>query len=268
MGLRVFSPIVLSLLVVSVIPATATASTVLAMQDFEGNSLTFGLDGTGDDAADMAANASFGTTALGTFFDSGLGLAWTATFEDSANGTDSPIDVGGEGGDVIGVVDVSVDSAINGTGSVDLVEATNITGNWFNVDDADGNIVLSFETVDATGFLDLTFDFDWAANSTGYEDADFFDISINGESIFNVSGDALESGPFVDNFAGPTLDISAFDDSLLDIVVTFSTSAGGEDIGFDNLLVSGTVIPEPSSIVLAGLGGVALAVVGLRKRIA
>ncbi|MEM7568731.1 MAG: hypothetical protein AAF337_02950, partial [Pseudomonadota bacterium] len=195
--------------------STASAAIILGEQDFEGNSLANGL----------ASNAEFlPGTEPGLGFDSGSGLGWSVSFIDSRNlGNGGPLVGTADAGDLIGVsTDFPTVSDGNGNNQID---SSGNTTQYFFVEDADGTIAIAFDQIDATGFENLTLSFDWAANDANYESQDVFDVSINGISVFDVSGDDLESGPFSDTFASVMLDISAFDAGMLDIVFSISNSA-------------------------------------------
>ena len=236
-----------------VLTAVHAHAATIAAQDFEGNSTatgTFSNDFPNDDP--------------GLLFDSGVGLGWSVSFSDTrGTGETGPV-AGGDGGDLIGVVNAGIASATNGNGNNDNSNSAGATGNFFNSDDGDGAILLAFDQIDATGFENLMLDFTWAVESTGYESTDVFDVSVNGTSVFNVSGDDLVSGGFVDAFAAVSVDLTAFDMSLLDIVVSFDNNSSSEDMAFDNLVVSGdavggTDVPLPASalLLLSALGALA-----------
>ena len=197
---------------------------VIASQDFEGNTTATGTTTT-----------IVFPTDPGLIFD-GTGLGWTVTTSGNP--------VVNEGGDLIGVVNSTITSATNGNGGNDHANSTGATGNYFLADDVDSTVSLTFDTVNAQNATGLSLSFSWAVESSGYESSDFFSIAVNNQIIFDVSGDDLESGVFVDNFADVVLDLSAFDNQDLNIVVGFSNSASSEDIAFDNLVISGDVIGE------------------------
>lgn len=218
--------------------AAPSNAVVLARQDFEANTHARGIDNSAD----------FGT-APGTFFD-GTGLPWMATAigPGPVSGIDS--------GDLIGVVDTST-VATAGNGSNDLSGAANATGNWFHVDDADNAIAIAFAPVDTHRMTGLALDFTWAAHAADYEPVEnFFEVSVNGTSVFDVVGDDLETGPFVDSFAAQTLDLSAFTGQPLNITFTLATNSATEDLGFDNVVVSGTPVPFAPQV-SAGLVAIA-----------
>jgi hypothetical protein len=151
--------------------------------------------------------------------------------------------------------------------------------------DAEGTnpSTLTFSGIDISNFENLQFSFQVAEDdaSGGWDrDNDFFSVSasIDGgssEEIFRIEndGDQFNSSPFVDtDFDGTgegdeitdtfqtfSADIAGTGSSL-DLVLTFSLDSGDEDLAIDDVIVSGTVIPEPMSVGLAmvGLGGLVL----------
>ncbi|MEO1527336.1 MAG: PEP-CTERM sorting domain-containing protein [Planctomycetota bacterium] len=214
---------------------------MIASQDFETNSLTVGVDSS-DDATSFP-------NIEGIAFD-GSGLGWTASI------SSSPI-VGNDSGDLIGVVNSSV---LNGPGAStasspnNLRDATNISGNWFHVADSDGVVSIAFDTIDTTGFTDLMLEFSWANNASSYEGSDVFEVFVNGSTEFVRSGDDLETGAQIDSFDTVSLDLSAFDGQAIDLVFSIVNSASNEDIGFDNVALSGTMVPEPASFACFAIG--------------
>ncbi len=177
-------------------------------------------------------------------------------FEDTRNtGEGGPIDPF-ESNDFIGITDFTGD-----VGSFD----SGTQGFEFN--DADGTIIVDFDGFDASLLSGLTLEFAWFANVTGYEDPDEFAVLVNGFSVFSVVGDDLESGPFSGAFSNPTIDLSAFDGApSVNIQFQVNNSAGTETIYLDSVVITATVVPEPTSIALAGLGAVGLVGALLRRR--
>lgn len=230
------------LFIIFTINSKGYASTIIAAQNFEGNTVATGIFEDDD----------LGTTP-GTIFDSGSGLGWVVSFVDTGS-FDGPI-FGLETSDLIGVVNVNSPVVLNGSGNDvnNLRDASNISGNWFHVDDADGEVVLTFDTIDATSFSNLSLDFDWTISFTRPMPVVEFDLSINGISFFNITGDSINNDlPFVENFTTVTLDISQLDFSELNIVLTFRNFVDPGDFGFDNLVVRGEAtdiaeIPVPAA---------------------
>jgi len=147
-------------------------------------------------------------------------------------------------------------------------------------------IVLTWSNIDITNFTDLQFSGFFAeANLGGVETFDpttslIVEASIDGGGFANVFAiesasagtnnlapsvddnfDGVGDGTLVitDQFTQYTRSISGSGSSL-DLRVTVAQFDGGtENIGLDNIEVTGVAaVPEPSSVVLLGLGGVAL----------
>jgi len=217
------------------IAGAAAAQVELASQTFDDNST----------APQITDNADFGSL-QGQFFD-GTGLGWGLSFTDTrGTGSGGPVD-GSESGDFIGVTDF--------TGEVGAFPTP---AQGFQWNDTDGLVTLSFDAIDATGFTDLALDFGWFVTETGFEDEDFFAVEVNGDRIFEVRGDNLESGPFSGDFGFPSLDLSAFDGlSAVNIDFLADTNSGSETIYLDNVRVTG--IPTPGTVAMLGLGGLAAA---------
>ncbi|MEL6107710.1 MAG: PEP-CTERM sorting domain-containing protein [Planctomycetota bacterium] len=217
----------------------------IASQDFESNSLSSGT----------SSNTGF-TSSTGVAFD-GLGLGWTASI------TNGPIS-GSDSSDLIGVVNETVASGPGSGSDNNLQTATNRNGNWYHVDDADGTFALTFSPVDTTGFSSLMFDFAWAFAPSTYEASDFFRVSVNGTNVFEATEPVLDVTSNANQFTDVSLDLSAFDGQVLDIVFSVSNNAGGEDIGFDSLVLSGSV-PEPSAFACFAIGCLGLGAIRRRR---
>lgn len=99
--------------------------------------------------------------------------------------------------------------------------------------------------IDSGGYNNLlAFEDQGATNTEPLEDTDFDGVG---------DGTAL-----TDTFTQYTKDITGTG-SLLDIRMTMSFNSGDEDIGFDNIQVTGTsAIPEPGSLALLSLAGMVL----------
>ena len=243
--------IILAPMLCAAAAATAHAE-VIAFQDFQINTRVLSpLDGTGGAGSDAAANASFGTTAPGTFYDSNRGLRWTASYSNGASGSGGPI-VGDESGDVIGVVD---DATFPGSQpapfvgvSNDLFDAVNRPGRWFHIDDSDGLITLAFDPINTTNFTDLAMSFAWAANQqASWESEDSFRVLVNDIVVFSRVGSELDLNTDITEFLTVDIDLSQFDGQPLSIVARFETNGAAEDIGFSDLEITGTLIPAPAA---------------------
>ena len=231
--------------------ACHVGAVTIATQDFEGNSTA---TGTGE-----RAPASPFPTDPGLTFDSGRGLGWSVGFVNTRNVTRPSVTA--TEGDLIGVVNSGIPRAINGDGTNHHADSSGASGNYFNVDDADGMVRLTFDTIDASGYENLMLFFAWAVESDRYEAPDVFDVSVNATSVFRVAGSALASGAQVDAFKTETIDLSDFDRSLLNIVVSFDNNRVTDDIAFDSLVLSGDPLPTPipgsAVLLLTALAGLA-----------
>ncbi|MDG2381636.1 MAG: PEP-CTERM sorting domain-containing protein [Pirellulaceae bacterium] len=157
-----------------------------------------------------------------------------------------------------------------------LAGATGQTGNFYVVEDSDSTWTVAFDPVDATGFTDLLLNFTWAIDNDGggstagsnFEESDFIEVTVNGESVFKVDGagdydvgdavgglDDLDA-PYINAFTPENIDISAYDGQILNISFAIANNSAPEDIAFDNVMV--TSVPEPGSLTLLVLGSLLL----------
>ncbi|MEM6560293.1 MAG: hypothetical protein AAF656_01725 [Planctomycetota bacterium] len=172
-----------------------------------------------------------------------------------------------------------------------LATFSGVDGSFFAAQDLDNvsggssPATLTFSGIDISTFTDLMFSIDLAEDDEGSnEDWDNSDsvvitYSIDGGVAQNLlaienDGSTFNSAPFIDtNFDGDgegaeiTDTFTTFSSSIIgtgssmSIVITFSgLTANDEDIAFDNLTVTGTVIPEPLTVSagLLGIGGIML----------
>ena len=156
--------VVLSLVagVLAIAGSPASAETIIASQNFEGNTLSRGIP---KESTAVALGFYDDTTGVYTMpglgFDSGVGLGWTYS-------TDALIPEGvtkgNDSGDVIGVF--GDNSKDYGT-SNGLAGATGQTGNFYIVEDADSTWTVAFDPVDASSFRDLTLSFTWGVDNDG-----------------------------------------------------------------------------------------------------
>ncbi|WOO42622.1 PEP-CTERM sorting domain-containing protein [Rubellicoccus peritrichatus] len=182
------------------------------------------------------------------------------------------------------------------------VEFTNIQGSgYFAAQDMDaagtgdpaapdGLATLTWSGLNITGLTSLDFSAFWAEDDDGsnqdWDSADDFvlveyQIDAGGfQNLFAIENDGTQfnTAPQIDtdfNGIGDGAEItSVFTEysaliagtgSSLDLRITIDLNSGDEDIAFDNVTISGTAVPEPSTY--AAIGGlVALGVVMLRRR--
>ena len=274
--------VVLSLVagVLAIAGSPASAQTIIASQNFEGNTLSRGIP-----KESTAVSLGFYDDTTGVYtmpglgFDSGVGLGWTYS-TDAA--TPEGVTKGGDSGDVIGVF-MNNDRDYGTSNGLCLVAngcsgngGVGQTGNFYVVEDADSTWTVTFDPVDTAGYQDLTLDFTWAVDNDGgghtagsnFEETDFIDVHVNGNSVFfkngvgdHILGDAVGglndlNAPYINNWAPESVDISAFDGQILNISFAIANNTAPEDIAFDNVTVFG--VPEPASLSLLVLGSLLL----------
>ncbi|MEM1099685.1 MAG: PEP-CTERM sorting domain-containing protein [Planctomycetota bacterium] len=169
---------------------------------------------------------------------------------------------------------------------------TGATGSWFAAMDtnAEPGFNIGFVTLDAitiTDFTDITVSIDlaedddgtnedWDANSSvslqaSVDGGAFFDLLVveaqggtNTAPAIDTTGDGLGDGTEItDTFATFTSDLGTTGDSLVIRVQIAELESGDEDISFDTIVVEG--VPEPASLALVGLGGLAMFGRGRRR---
>lgn len=116
---------------------------------------------------------------------------------------------------------------------------------------ASETLTISSGIIDASMLPGAQVDFSWAAvGVTG--PGDFLDVSVNGTSVFSLTGSALRPG--ADGFRSPDpIDISAFVGGDIEVVWTLSSGSFSSFVILDNALVE--VIPAPATLItLGGMG--------------
>ncbi|MEJ6700837.1 MAG: PEP-CTERM sorting domain-containing protein, partial [Akkermansiaceae bacterium] len=144
------------------------------------------------------------------------------------------------------------------TWTVDITGATALSF-YLNVAEDDEG---SNQDWDSTDFVHIfyTIDTDPEQNLIWFEnDGTTFNAAPLLDTDFDGNGDSTEVTNSFANFSNTI----AGTGSSLAIRVEFSLNSGDEDFAIDDLVVEGTVVPEPSSSALLGLGGLALI---LRRR--
>ena len=137
--------------------------------------------------------------------------------------------------------------------------------------DNDAEFFVSFFT---TGFKDINIRMDLQGNALGgivsydlkYDTNTLVDVAYNGGTIKDFAGGTSTS--FSNNTA--TGNPAAYTEISIDmstatainnqsvVVLRFDDLKENDDLRIDNIVITGTAIPEPSSTALLGLGGLAL----------
>ena len=139
-------------------------------------------------------------------------------------------------------------------------------------------------SINASDFENIAIEFEAFQTQTTYEQGDNLRILVrnvgeaNFTEIFRNPGpfdddndDSNGSGGFVDSGVRQSTSTgllnlgSEFNDSIFDLRIGITVNANSEQYYFDNLTVTGDVIPEPGSLALLGFGLATLAVRRARK---
>ncbi len=143
--------------------------------------------------------------------------------------------------------------SLNWTG-INITNFNNLNLSWFVAEDDDGanqdwdsNDAFRIEfQIDGGGFNNL-----FAIESS---DAVLVNQTPRVDTNFDGVGDGAEITDVFTQFNAPI-----GTGLVLDLRVTFeSLNAGEEDLGFDNFLLTGTAVPEPSTFALLGVCGAVL----------
>ncbi|MEM1445532.1 MAG: PEP-CTERM sorting domain-containing protein [Planctomycetota bacterium] len=232
-------------------PNTRTGTTVNGVlidnrQQFDGDDDT--LD-TGDDVFINSPVVAVNSTASS---DAAGDLGYSSVFIDTRDRFETGF--GENSGDVVGPVDFDFFALDPNPGGVeDGREGTNA----FVVDDPDGTLQITFDTVDLSQYSDVTFHALIGANDTGYEAQDLIQFELTLETaegttreeiLYYEGGNGLEGLGILGELTAGAGELGQFlyevaDDVLsAQFIATFGSSSGAENYILDDVQFFGTLI--------------------------
>ncbi|MDP0490408.1 MAG: PEP-CTERM sorting domain-containing protein [Verrucomicrobiota bacterium JB023] len=174
--------------------------------------------------------------------------------------------------------DLSFDAAFVSTGpgsgfsDGDFVGVTGFTGTvgsftdgsqGYQMSDTDGQMVLTFGTVDISGESNVQVSLDYFITSTGWETSDSFIISVVTNegllSILDTTGSDIDDLGIQGAWINGSIAVPDSASSVY-LTVALESNSSAEGIYLDNVVIQ--TVPEPSAVILGGLGMMAF----LRRR--
>ncbi|GEM_PF-4576895 len=201
-------------------------------------------------------NAWYTVGTAGAGLEMGFITSWSTNANSAADGI-GPVTSSGDTLDLIGVTDLAPPGTNFAQGSFGFI-----------VEDADGEISLTFDAVDLSAHQGETLSLDVFLASTTWESADHLRVSVSGTGTNLVMFDTV--GLDIDDLAiegawnHVEASLEGFDQAVLQIA--FSSNAAEERLWTDNIIFSGMVIPEPSAAMLLGVGAAVLGLAFWRTR--
>lgn len=236
----------------------------VALADTIGSQNFNALDSTGSTTLDEVTNGTLLTNA-GSKNIGGAGLdfttRWFATRPSNTTGPRTPA-LDGDSSDFIGVNSFSGANNPN-LGPTGVAVAAGIEHN-FEFNDGDGRLDLVFETVNVASYTGVTLGLKYWINNTTYESDDFFTVKLSDglgtATVLNYGELDLEGNVSPDdgtnNWKMLLVNVSALGlGNNLTLTVSVDTNASTENVFVDDVLFSGTPVPEPTSLALLALGG-------------
>ena len=148
------------------------------------------------------------------------------------------------------------DTGSNGLSDGDYFGVTNYSGavgaftdgaQGYQMSDVDGMATMFFGEVDGT----TSISFDMFVASTGWESADFIEITFGGEVVFTTIGEDIDNLGIEGEWMNMTFEGSG------ELSISFASNSGNEAMYLDNMNWYGTAIPAPGALALLGLAGLA-----------
>ena len=169
-------------------------------------------------------------------------------------------DVGLTDGDYVGVTNYTPTTIVSYTDGTQ----------GFEMQDADGMMTLTLDTVDLTGYMDTSVSLDLFVNETGWETGSAQDIirvyvTMNDGmaiDLLNTGTSDIDDLGIEDYWMTFSLDLSGYTSATLSIAL--DSNAAAEAIYVDNVVFEGSPVPIPAALWLMGSGLVGL--ISIRRK--
>lgn len=193
-------------------------------------------------------NVRYLAGSAGAGLELGFATAWLTNANSAADGV-GPITSSGDTSDLIGVTDLAPPGTNFADGSF-----------GFMIEDADGEITLTFDAVDLSTRREQALSLDVFLASTTWETADYLRVSVSGTDtnaiLFDTAGLDVDDLAIEGRWNHIDASLEGFDRAVLQIA--FSSNASDERLWIDNIAFSGVAIPEPSSAMLLVAGALVI----------
>lgn len=175
---------------------------------------------------------------------SGGELGFTSYYRNTRN------DVGLTDGDFVGTTDF-----------VGVVGAYTDGLQGFQISDSDGLMTTTFDTVSLAGYMNLSVCIDFFAQETGWEQDDYFRIwvTVDGSTeldLINTTGSDIDDLGIEGAWITSQISLDGYSTAQLHFELESNSSS--EALYIDSIRFKGDLIPAPGSMVLLGLGGLAM----------
>ena len=196
-------------------------------------------------SADIIQSESFENYSVGSgqYVSETLEDHWLSNYDDhTVTGDTWDVWFTGTGG--VGLSDGDFFGVTSYTGAVG---AFTDGAQGYQMSDVDGTATMFFGAVEGT----TSISFDMFVASTGWEAADFIEISFGGEVVFSTAGLDIDDLGIEGEWQNMVFEGQG------ELSISFASNSGSEAMYLDNMNWYGTAIPAPGAIALLGLAGIA-----------